>query len=170
MGRLHVCSLAKVPEIVRASGARSLVTLIDEGTQVVRPREIAAERHLFVSMSDILVAVDGHVLPSDSHVAALLDFVERWDRAAPMLIHCYAGVSRSTAAAFIAACALGPHRDEHEIAAEIRRNSPTATPNARLVALGDEILHRGGRMNAAIAKIGRGADCFEGTPFALELH
>jgi predicted protein tyrosine phosphatase len=170
MGRLHVCSLAKVPELVRATGARSLVTLIDEGTPVVRPLEIAAERHLFVSMSDIVVAVDGHILPSDAHVAALLDFVERWDRAAPMLIHCYAGVSRSTAAAFIAACALSPHRDEHEIAAEIRRNSPTATPNARLVALGDAILQRDGRMNAAIAKIGRGADCYEGTPFALELH
>jgi predicted protein tyrosine phosphatase len=170
MGSLHVCSLARVPEIVRATGARSLVTLIDEGTPVVRPLEIAAERHLFVSMSDIVVAVDGHILPSDAHVAALLDFVQRWDRAAPMLIHCYAGVSRSTAAAFVTACALSPHRDEHEIAAEIRRNSPTATPNARLVALGDAILRRNGRMRAAIAKIGRGADCHEGTPFALELH
>ena len=159
-----------MPEIVRATGARSLVTLIDEGTPVVRPLEIAAERHLFVSMSDIVVAVDGHILPSDAHVAALLDFVQRWDRAAPMLIHCYAGVSRSTAAAFVTACALSPHRDEHDIAAEIRRNSPTATPNARLVALGDAILRRNGRMSAAIARIGRGADCHEGTPFALELH
>jgi predicted protein tyrosine phosphatase len=170
MGSLHICSLAKVSEIVRATGARSLVTLIDEGTPVVRPLEIAAERHLFVSMSDIVVAVDGHILPSDAHVAALLDFVQRWDRAAPMLIHCYAGVSRSTAAAFVTACALSPHRDEHDIAAEIRRNSPTATPNARLVALGDVILRRNGRMSAAIARIGRGADCHEGTPFALELH
>ena len=170
MGRLHVCSLARVPETVRATGARSLVTLIDQGTPVVRPSEIAAERHLFVSISDIVVAVDGHILPSDEHVASLLDFVQRWDRAAPMLIHCYAGVSRSTAAAFIAACALNPDRDEHEIAAAIRRHSPTATPNARLVAIGDEILRRGGRMNSAIAKIGRGADCFEGTPFALELQ
>jgi predicted protein tyrosine phosphatase len=170
MAHLHVCSLAKVPEIVRATGARSLVTLIDAGTPVVRPSEIAPEQHLFVSMSDIVVAIDGHILPSDAHVAALLDFVKRWDRTAPMLIHCYAGVSRSTAAAFIAACALSPHRDEYEIAAAIRRKSPTATPNARLVALGDRILQRSGRMNAAIAKIGRGADCFEGTPFALELH
>ncbi|MGO9675177.1 MAG: tyrosine phosphatase family protein [Methylocella sp.] len=170
MGRLHVCSLAKVPEIVRATGARSLVTLIDQGTRVERPSEIAAERHLFVSMSDIVVAIDGHILPSDAHVVALLDFAQRWDRMAPMLIHCYAGISRSTAAAFITACALSPHRDEHEIAAEIRRNSPTATPNARLVALGDAMLQRSGRMNAAIEKIGRGADCFEGTPFALELH
>jgi predicted protein tyrosine phosphatase len=110
------------------------------------------------------------VLPSDVHVTALLEFVKRWDRKAPMLIHCYAGVSRSTAAAFIAACALSPDRDEHEIAAAIRRNSPTATPNSRLVALADAMLQRNGRMKAAIAHIGRGADCFEGPPFALELR
>ena len=119
MGRLHVCSLAKVPALVRESGAGSLVTLIDKGTPVARPPTICVEQHLLVSMSDIVVAVNGHILPSDSHVAALLDFVQRWDRAAPMLIHCYAGVSRSTAAAFIAACALSPHRSEDEIAAAI---------------------------------------------------
>jgi hypothetical protein len=47
--------------------------------------------------------------------------------------------------------------------------SPTATPNRRLVALADRRLGREGRMAAAIAAIGRGADCFEGAPFALEL-
>jgi predicted protein tyrosine phosphatase len=170
MGRLHVCSLAKVPETIRDTGARSLVTLIDSGTPVARPSEIPVERHLRVSMSDIVVAVDGHILPSGGHVAELLDFVKQWDRAEPMVIHCYAGVSRSTAAAFIAACALSPRRDEDEIAAAIRRESPTATPNARLVAVADAILQREGRMSAAIAKIGRGAECFEGVPFALELH
>ena len=92
-----------------------------------------------------------------------------WDRAEPMLIHCYAGVSRSTAAAFIAACALKPERDEFEVARALRAASPTATPNARLVALADAALGRDGRMSEAIAAIGRGEDCFEGTPFALEL-
>jgi predicted protein tyrosine phosphatase len=170
MGRLHVCSLAKVPDTVRDTGARSLVTLIDRGTHVARPLEIAADRHLYVSISDIVEAIDGHILPSDGHVAELLEFVRRWDRAAPMLIHCYAGVSRSTAAAFITACALSPHRDEYEIATAIRRNSPTATPNARLIALADAMLQRDGRMSAAIRRIGRGQDCFEGVPFALELR
>ncbi len=170
MGRLHVCSLAKVPDTVRQTGARSLVTLIDRGTPVARPTEIAAARHLFVSVSDIVEAIDGHILPTDAHVAELLDFVRRWDRAEPMLIHCYAGISRSTAAAFIAACALSPDRDEYEIATTIRRNSPTATPNKRLIALADAMLQRRGRMSAAVQQIGRGEDCFEGVPFTLELH
>ena len=59
-----------------------------------------------------------------------------------MLIHCFAGVSRSTAAAFIAACALAPNRDEATIARALRAASPTATPNARLVALADAALGR----------------------------
>lgn len=170
MARIHVCSLTKVPETVRASGARTLVTLIDRGTPVPRPPEITPERHLLVAISDIIAEVDGHILPSNAHVGELLDFVRRWDRNDPMVIHCWAGVSRSTAAAFIAACALSPDRDEIEIAQAIRRNSPTATPNARLVAIADAMLLRGGRMAAAVATIGRGYDCFEGVPFALELR
>jgi predicted protein tyrosine phosphatase len=37
------------------------------------------------------------------------------------------------------------------------------------VALADDALDRGGRMIAAIMEIGRGEECFEGTPFTLEL-
>lgn len=170
MSRLHVCSLARVPHAVVETGARSLITLLDHGTPLARPDSIAAERHLHVSMSDIVLALDGHVLPCESHVAALLDFIRRWDRAEPMLIHCYAGVSRSTAAAYVAACALSPGRDEFELAALLRERSPTATPNRRIVELADDMLRRRGRMAAAIEAIGRGADCYEGVPFSLELQ
>jgi predicted protein tyrosine phosphatase len=173
--RIHVCPLSKLPETVRATGARSLVTLIDEGTPVRRPAGIASEEHLVVVVSDIVVSdivaeLDGHTLPAKSHVEELLAFVLRWDQAAPLLIHCFAGVSRSTAAAFIAACALRPHRNEAEIAQAVRANSPTATPNPRLVAIADATLGRNGRMVAAVEKIGRGCNCFEGAPFVLELR
>lgn len=169
MPRLHVCSLALIGETVTRTGARSLLTLLSPGTRVERPAAIAAERHLYVSVSDIVAPMPGQVMPAAAHLEELLAFVRAWDRAEPMVIHCYAGVSRSTAAAFIAACALAPKRDEFVIARAIRAASPTATPNARLVALADEALSRNGRMNAAIEEIGRGEDCFEGTPFVLEL-
>jgi predicted protein tyrosine phosphatase len=168
--RIHVCPLSKVPETVREIGARTLVTLLDKGTTVGRPPDIAADKHLVVLLSDIIVDTEGHTLPNEAHVEKLLNFVRLWDQVAPLLIHCHAGVSRSTAAAFIAACALRPHHDEAEIARAVRTKSPTATPNARLVALADSLLARKGRMIAAIEKIGRGCNCFEGAPFALELH
>ena len=169
MPRLHVCSLARIEEVVEKTGARSMVTLLSPGTGVKRPHAIAPERHLNLAVSDIVDAAPGQVLPEASHIDAFLDFVRSWDRKAPMLIHCFAGVSRSTASAFIAACTLAPHRDEHEIARALRAASPTATPNARFVALADARLQRAGRMSEAIASIGRGEMCFEGHPFALEI-
>ena len=170
MPRLHVCSLARIAETVDKTGARSLVTLLSPGTAINRPIAMRPERHLNLAVSDIVEATADHVLPDATHLDELLQFVHAWDRAAPMLIHCYAGVSRSTAAAYIAACALAPKRDEVAIARSLRAASPTASPNARLVALADDALGRRGRMNEAIAEIGRGRECFEGQPFALELN
>ena len=169
MPRLHVCPISRIDETVAATGARSLVTLLREDYPVSRPAAIPPERHHRVPISDIVEPVDGHVAPGWDHVEDLLAFVRQWDRREPILLHCFAGVSRSTAAAFIAACALAPQRPEIEIAQALREASPTATPNALLVRHADELLGRGGRMVAAIRSIGRGADCMEGAPFTLEI-
>jgi predicted protein tyrosine phosphatase len=169
MPRLHVCPLALIGETVAKTGARSLITLLSPGTEIERPTAIRPERHLYLAVSDIVEPMPGQVLPDPTHLDDLLGFVHAWDRAEPMVIHCFAGVSRSTAAAYIAACALSPNGDEYAIARAIRAASPTASPNPRLVALADAALGRRGRMNEAIATIGRGQACFEGTPFTLEL-
>jgi predicted protein tyrosine phosphatase len=169
MPAIHVCPLSKLEETAQAIGAKSLVTLINVNTQVETPTGIDRARHLFVGLSDITQAMDGHLLPETDHVAQLLDFVHAWDRREPLLIHCYAGVSRSTAAAYIAYCALHPQACEHEAARRLRERSPSATPNARLIELADAHLKREGRMIAAIAAIGRGEDCFEGAPFCFEV-
>jgi predicted protein tyrosine phosphatase len=170
VSRIHICSIFRVADVAKASGARTLVTLINREIEVPRPTAIPSERHLRVGISDITTEMEGQVLAGEEHIASLLDFVRLWDREEPLLIHCFAGVSRSTAAAYITACALGPHRCEDEIAQHMRRASPTATPNARLVALADKVLGHKGRMIAAIEGIGRGEDCVEGAPFAIELN
>lgn len=170
MPTLHVSPLSKLDATVAACGASHLVTLINVNTKVERPAGIEESRHLFLGMSDISQPMDGHVLAGGEHVERLVAFVKTWDRAAPLVIHCWAGISRSTAAAYITACALAPQRDEEEAAAALRAASPSATPNARLVALADVMLGRDGRMVRAIERIGRGADAFEGTPFVLPLR
>jgi predicted protein tyrosine phosphatase len=144
-----------------------VVTLINYGTPVERPASIPRERHLFISMSDIVEPLDGHILPGADHVETLLGFVRGWEREAPIVFHCYAGISRSTAAAFITACALAPEHPEADIARRLREASATATPNARMVAVADDLLSRGGRMVDAVRRIGRGAEAFEGAPFTL---
>jgi predicted protein tyrosine phosphatase len=63
-----------------------------------------------------------------------------------VLIHCEAGVSRSTAAALIIyACWLGPGR-EREAMARVIAQRPIAIPNRRMVKLADSLLQLGGRL------------------------
>lgn len=166
---LYVCSLSRLGETVARSGARHIVTLINANTPVTRPAAVPAENHLYLGFNDIIEPTPGFTPPGDHHVASLLRFAERWDRTTPMVVHCFAGISRSTAGAFIIACALSPDSSEREIAGRLRSASPSATPNPRLVMLADQRLGRGGRMVEAITEIGRGANAFEGEPFSLSI-
>jgi predicted protein tyrosine phosphatase len=166
---IHVCPLSKLEQTVTTTGARHVVTLVNDKTPMSRPAAIAEADHLVLAVSDIVEAMDGHIVPAEDHLDRLLAFAAAWDRSAPLVIHCYAGVSRSTAAAYVVACALEPERDEMALAVALRAASPTATPNRRIVALADARLGREGRMIRAIEAIGRGADCFEGAPFLFPL-
>jgi len=167
---IHVCSLARLHQTVDEIQASHVVTLLKDTHLVLRPDAIAADRHLILGMDDIAEPCDGYVCPAEEHVTDLLAFVRGWDRAAPLVVHCYAGISRSTAGAFIGACALNPHRDETAIARLIRGASPTAMPNRRLVSLADRMLGRQGRMLAALEAMGPGISSYEGHPFRLELE
>jgi predicted protein tyrosine phosphatase len=103
-------------------------------------------------------------------VAKLIAFARGWDRSAPLVIHCYAGISRSTAGAFVTACALNPARTERAIAQALRHRSATAAPNRRIVSIADDLLGRNGRMVDAISSIGAGLMAQEATPFRLDLE
>ena len=109
---IHVCSLAALPDTVRATGASHILTVMANVDQVQRPASVLEANHLRVQVDDITEQMDGFVAPSEAHIEKVLNFVRGWDRGAPMVVHCYAGISRSTASAFAAACALNPHREE----------------------------------------------------------
>src|SRR5262245_35632973 len=120
---IHVCSLARLHKTVEDSGARHIVTLLKDIDLVRRPDGIVADNHLILGMDDIIEPLDGYVVPADEHLTKLIAFVRGWDRAKPLVVHCYAGISRSTAGAFVAACALNPRRDELAIAQDLRHAS-----------------------------------------------
>jgi predicted protein tyrosine phosphatase len=166
---IHVCSLAALPETVKATGASHVLTVMANVEQVQRPQSVLAANHLKVAMDDIIEQIDGFVAPSDSHIEQVLNFVRAWDRQAPMVVHCYAGISRSTASAFVAACALNPHRDEMSIARKIRAASPIASPNRLIVSLADKALGREGRMLRALDEMGPATMMVEGRPFRIDL-
>jgi predicted protein tyrosine phosphatase len=168
---IHVCSLARLQETVAATGASHVVTLINKTYPVATPQGVLAEKHLWIDIDDISAPLDGYILPQDHHVEQLLAFVRKWDRARPLVVHCHAGISRSSAAAFVSACALAPTRDERMIALAVRQASPTALPNKRIVSLADRLLGRKGRMVAAVAAMSPYSPCHsEALPFRIDLE
>src|SRR5215813_4986199 len=167
---IHVCSLLHLHKTVEDTGAQHVVTLLKDVDLVRRPDTITPANHLVLGMDDITEPLTGYVAPADDHVTKLIAFARGWDRRKPLVIHCYAGISRSTAGAFVAACALNPQRDELSIAQALRRASTTAAPNLRIVSLADRVLGREGRMTSAIEMIGPAQAATEAEPFRLDLE
>jgi predicted protein tyrosine phosphatase len=164
---IAVCSLVLVPDTITRLKPWGLITLLDPATMIETPDGIGADKHLKVGVNDISAFAEGLVSPKEDHVASVLDHGRAWDVASPLLIHCWAGVSRSTASAFMIGCLRNPHIPPAWIADRIRTLSPTATPNRLLISIADDMLGKGGAMVDAIDAIGRGEDCWEGTPFEL---
>jgi predicted protein tyrosine phosphatase len=98
-------------------------------------------------------AAAGTVPPHADHVARLLAFgrdLMADEAAAPhLLIHCHAGVSRSTAAMALILAQAQPEAAADAVFAEVVRIRPQAWPNLRIIELGDAMLRREGALIAA---------------------
>lgn len=171
MTAIIVAPLTRIAEMAVRHGAREMISLLAEKQDFHRPAVIRAERHLKLGMNDIAFAGTGNLIaPAEAHVEELIAFARSWDRSSPLLIHCWMGVSRSPAAALVASLATAPDEDDLLLVRRLRAASPQATPNARIVAIGDDMLSRGGRLVDAVKSIGRGADADGNAPFVLALH
>lgn len=162
-----VCPLNKAEALAADHRASHAISLLAPATPYPSFRGIAADRHLRLSFHDIVQPVDGMSPPRSEDAERLVGFIAGWPRQSPLLIHCWAGISRSTASAFTALCMLRPEATEDDLAEELREAAPSASPNRLIVSMTDQLLGREGRMVKAIDKIGRGAEAFEGTPFIL---
>ena len=167
---IHVCPLARLNETVMTTGALHIVTMLRTPDRMQRPRHIAARNHLVLSMDDVTAEMDGYMTPKEEHVTRLVDFATSWDRNTPLVVHCLAGISRSSAGAFVVACALNPQRSEDAIAKAIRAASAIAMPNSMFVKIADGVLKRNGRMIAALDAMGDGQPAAENEPFRLALE
>ncbi|MDB5495718.1 MAG: hypothetical protein JWP86_3055 [Phenylobacterium sp.] len=151
---LIVCGLADVEPLIAARRPSHLITLLDPMTMIATPAGVAPERHLRLGVNDIVEPMEAMIVPDATVVSQILAFGRTWDGADPMLIHCWAGISRSTATAFVLACERSPKVEERTIALALRRAAPHASPNRRIVALADELMGREGRMVAAVEAMG----------------
>lgn len=169
MPRIVVSPLKTIGEMAARHQAREMITLIAEKHDFHRPGIVDPKRHLSIVVNDIAFAgKEGLIAPQEAHVAEIVSFARSWDQSAPLLIHCWMGVSRSPAAALIAALAVNAELDDEALTQALRRASPQASPNTRLVEIGDATLARAGRLVTAVKAIGRGADYQGDAPFVLD--
>ena len=127
-GSIHVCPLSAVPQIVVAQQCLAPADLPagrragrDAATDPARPAPAPAyARHRRGDAGPHRARRRAHRRAHRLRLA--------WGGQGPMVVHCWAGISRSTAAAFTALCAINPQVPEELIARRLREASPTAYP------------------------------------------
>ena len=140
---IHVCSLAAAREL-DVSVYNGVITI--EDTTIEEPFRVEdnGPQQLVLRFDDISVPMDGYVEPDESHIHAALAFAYKIakDTGGSILIHCHAGISRSSAIALaIIAQRLGRGK-EKEAVTQLEMINPNCRPNKSLVWMTDEILKR----------------------------
>jgi predicted protein tyrosine phosphatase len=153
--RISVCG---IDELAGHCAARvSHVVSILDPDWPVPPAFGAFGEHerLELRFHDVIEARTDTVVPETEHVAALLAFGRDLTPAAHLLVHCHAGVSRSTASLALLIAQAIPGVSADKVFAEVLRIRPVAWPNLRIVELGDALLGRRGTLIAALHEVYR---------------
>jgi predicted protein tyrosine phosphatase len=150
---IYICGLLTVPAAAARVQPRHLISLTDPETPAPRFAGVAPGRHLKLEFHDVDAPLPGLVPPDGGHIERIIAFARGWDELAPLLVHCHAGASRSTAAALIVAAARTAGR-AGEAARLLRARAPHACPNRRMIALADAQLGLAGRLVAAVDAMG----------------
>ena len=169
MPRLLVSPLSSLAEALQTHAPSHLISLLSPEHMIETPAGFSTNAHLKLGLNDVTDPAAGTAPPTRAHADALLAYARDWDGSQPMVIHCWAGISRSMASAFIILCdRMGSDR-EIQIARAMRQRAPHAQPNRLLVAHADEALGRGGRMIAALNSMGPAMIVEEGVTTAFPL-
>ncbi|MDX2288972.1 MAG: tyrosine protein phosphatase [Hyphomicrobiaceae bacterium] len=167
---LNICPLRSMPRVVEETGARHLISLVPERFAPKTPPTVDPAQHLQIPIEERISRERAGNVPVVLAMARLLAFARTWDRRSVVVVHCFSGISRSTAAALAMLAALRPDDPADLLAGELRKASVTAFPSASLIALADEMLGRAGDLRSAVDRIGLGVRAAEGRPFGLDVE
>jgi predicted protein tyrosine phosphatase len=151
--RITVCGIDELEGFCE-TGASHVLSILDPEWPVPEAfGQFGEHEKLELRFHDIIEATPGQIMPREEHVASLLgfgrDLMAEPPTDAHLLVHCHAGISRSSASmALILAQGL-PHVPAERILAEVLRIREKAWPNLRLIEMGDAMLGRGGTLVSA---------------------
>jgi len=134
-----------------STGASHVLSILDPDHPVPEAFGTFGEhRKLEMRFHDIIDEAPGRLLPQPEHVASVLalgrDLLAEPKATAHLLVHCHAGISRSTACmALILAQAL-PEQPAEAVLERVHKLREKAWPNLRLIEMGDAMLGRGGTL------------------------
>ncbi|WP_341760408.1 protein tyrosine phosphatase [Candidatus Endowatersipora endosymbiont of Watersipora subatra] len=168
---IHVCPLATLKRSLKQSSARWMISLSSPGKSIPIPDQIDQFSDCFLSLefNDISEEHEDLIAPTSEDIEKIINFSYRWNGDGTLLIQCWMGISRSTAAALIVILSLYSSSEADKMAILLRTLSPTATPNFLMIRLADNSLNLDGRLVQALQKIGRGIEASHGIPFDIFL-
>lgn len=151
--QITVTNVDKVPGFIHR-GATHVVTLLHsrERNQLFLPKEFNRENWLFLDMDDV-ISEKAEAAPKKEQVERLLSWTNKLPSDAHLVIHCHAGVSRSTAAALaVKVQELGVDRLK-EAVDWLLEARPQACPNPVITKFADELLGAKGELHAAAEEV-----------------
>lgn len=155
--RVTICGIPELGEHCAAGVTHVLSILDPEWPDPPAFAEFAPHHRLSLRFHDIIEIEAGRLAPTRDDVLRLLAFGQqlREPAGSHLLVHCHAGVSRSTASAALILAQAYPERPAAEVLEEVSRMRPRAWPNLRILEFGDALLGRNGEVVAAAAAIYR---------------
>ena len=141
---IHVCSLDQVREL-DVSTYDGIITI--EDTTIREPFRVQTDepKQLILRFDDINEPMDDYVIPQMSHIKRALEFADKFEDGS-LLIHCHAGISRSSATALaVIAKRLGSGKEEAAVNT-LEHINPNCRPNKSIVEMADELLERDGKL------------------------
>ena len=175
MTAIHICSLKLVDSLAAEIKPSHVLSLLGGITPFPpTPEGVDPANHLKLTLADISEPHDDMITPHADHVDEVIKFGQRWAHenggTRPLLVHCFAGISRSTASALTIACALRPDVKEAAFARALRTASASAQPNPLMIDHADDLLGRKGRLVHAVSRMGAGDFSRAGPAFVLHLN
>lgn len=165
---IYVSNLYDLETHVRSVRPDRVISIIQPEFQPPTPTGVQPSRHLRVPVHDIAEPVAGSILPERHHVETIVRFLDDWRAGDPLMVHCLAGVSRSSATALLAHFLTTD--DAFASARALRKAAPHAWPNRRIVALADNVLDCRGRLREAVDAMGPASTESLGTLVALPVE